>query len=214
MRNNLRVILITVALFLSGLLVGIWTQAVRPLPPPPFGPMSEFGGQSLPGFPGPPPGLPPWMQTSPNEPPPSPEEIRRRMAILEPQFEAFRKNVDAIEQQFKSSFEAILNPEQKHKFEVIKNRLANLPDLLPGCGPIMGPVFVSMVIYRPLLEHFTEDLGLDDKQQNQLKDLLIDRRNKLITLVDETPPPSFKLEKVIEPSGVKPPIPVASPSLR
>jgi hypothetical protein len=176
--------------------------------------MSEFGGQSLPGFPGPPPGLPPWMQTSPNEPPPSPEEIRRRMAILEPQFEAFRKNVDAIEQQFKSSFEAILNPEQRHKFEVINNRLANLPDLLPGCGPIMGPVFVSMVIYRPLLEHFTEDLGLDDKQQKQLKDLLIDRRNKLITLVDETPPPSFKLEKVIEPSGVKPPIPVASPSLR
>jgi Spy/CpxP family protein refolding chaperone len=123
------------------------------------------------------------------------------MAILEPQFEAFRKNVDAIEQQFRSSFEAILNPEQKHKFEVIKNRLANLPDLLPGCGPIIGPVFVSMVIYRPLLEHFTEALALDDKQQKQLKDLLIDRRNKLITLVDETPPPSFKLEKVVPPSG-------------
>jgi hypothetical protein len=59
----------------------------------------------------------------------------------------------------------------------------------------MGPVFVSMVIYRPLLEHFTEDLSLDDNQQKQLKDLLVDRRNKLITLVDETPPPSFKLEK-------------------
>ena len=201
MRNNLRVILITVALFLSGLLVGIWTQMVRPLPPPPFGPMSEFGGQSLPGFPGPPPGLPPWIQNSPSEPPPSPEEIRKRMAMLEPQVEAFRKSVDAIEQQFRSSFEAILNSEQKHKFDVIKARIANLPDVLPGCGRIIGPVFVSMVIYRPLVEHFTEDLGLDDKQQKQLKDLLIDRRNKLITLVDETPPPSFKLEKVMPPSG-------------
>lgn len=201
MRDSLRVILITVALFLAGLLVGIWTQKVRPLPPPPFGPMSEFGGQSLPGFQGPPAGLPPWMQNSPNVPPPNPEEIRRRMAILEPQFEAFRKNVDAIEQQFRSSFEAILNPEQKHRFGVIKARIANLPDLLPGCGPIMGPVFVSMVIYRPLLEHFTEDLGLDDKQQKQLRDLLIDRRNKLITLLDETPPPSFKLEKVMPPPG-------------
>ena len=88
MRDSLRVILITVALFLSGLLVGIWTQKVRPMPPPPFGPMSEFGGQSLPGFPGSAPALPPWMQTSPNLPPPSPEEIRRRMATLEPQFEA------------------------------------------------------------------------------------------------------------------------------
>jgi hypothetical protein len=58
-----------------------------------------------------------------------------------------------------------------------------------------------MVIYRPLLEHFTEDLGLDDKQQKQLKDLLIDRRTKLITLLDETPPPSFKLEKVMPLSG-------------
>ena len=199
MRDSLRVILITVALFLSGLLVGIWTQKVRPMPPPPFGPMSEFGGRSLPRFQGLPPALPPWMNTSPNMPPPSPEEIRRRMATLEPQFEAFRKNVDAIEQQFRSSFEAILNTEQKHKFEDIKNRIANLPDPLPGCGPIMGPVFVSMVIYRPLLEHFTEDLGLDDKQQKELKDLLNDRRNKLITLVDETPPPSFKLEKVMPP---------------
>jgi hypothetical protein len=201
MRDSLRVILITVALFLSGLLVGIWTQKVRPMPPPPFGPMSEFGGQSLPGFQGLALPLPPWMRNSPNMPPPSPEEIRKRMATLEPQFEAFRKNVDAIEQQFRSSFEAILDTEQKHKFEDIKKRIANLPDPLPGCGPIMGPVFVSMVIYRPLLEHFTEDLGLDDKQQKQLKDLLIDRRNKLITLLDETPPPSFKLEKVMPPLG-------------
>jgi hypothetical protein len=199
MRDNLRVILITVALFLSGLLVGIWTQKVRPMPPPPFGPMSEFGGQSLPGFPGPPPALPPWIQNSHNEPPPGAEEIRKRIAMLEPQVEAFRKSVDAIEQQFRSSFETILNSEQKRKFDVIKARIANLPDPLPGCGPIMGPVFVSMVIYRPLLEHFTEDLSLDDNQQKQLKDLLIDRRNKLITLVDETPPPSFKLEKVLPP---------------
>ncbi len=199
MRDNLRVILITVALFLSGLLVGIWTQKVRPIPPPPFGPMSEFGGQSISGFPGPPPGLPPWIRNSPNEPPPSPEEIRKRMAVLEPQVEAFRKSVDAIEQQFRSSFEAILNSEQKQKFDVIKARIANLPELLPGCGQIMGPVFVSMVIYRPLLDRFTEDLGLVDQQQKQLKDLLIDRRNKLIALVDETPPPSFKLEKVLPP---------------
>jgi hypothetical protein len=201
MKDGLRVILITVALFLSGLLVGIWTQKVRPMPPPPFGPMSEFGGQSLPRFRVLAPAPSPWIQTSPNLPPPSPEEIRRRMATLELQFEAFRKNVDAIEQQFRSSFEAILNAEQKHTFEDIKNRIANLPDPLPGCGPVMGPVFVSMVIYRPLLEHFTEDLALDDKQQKQLKDLLIDRRNKLIALVDETPPPSFKLEKVMPPWG-------------
>jgi hypothetical protein len=201
MRDSLWVILITVALFFSGLLVGIWTQKVRPMPPPPFGPMSEFGGQAFPGFPGPPPGLPRWVQSSPNEPPPSPGEIRRRMAVLEPQVEAFQKNVDAIEQQFRSSFEAILNADQKHKFEDIKNRIANLPDPLPGCGPIMGPVFVSMVIYRPLLEHFAEDLSLDDNQQKQLKDLLIDRRNRLITLVDETPPPSFKLENVMPPPG-------------
>ena len=64
----------------------------------------------------------------------------------------------------------------------------------------MGPIFVSMVIYRPTYEHLSEDLTLDQQQQHQLMDLLIERRNKLLALVDATPPPSFKLPDVVNPN--------------
>jgi hypothetical protein len=129
----------------------------------------------------------------------NPQELRKRLDLLIPQIADFQQRVDAIEQQFRTAFNAILTPDQKQKLDTITKRLASFPDPLPGCAPGMGPIFVSMVIYRPTYEHLSEDLTLDDKQQHQLMDLLIQRRNKLLALVDATPPPSFKLPDVVNP---------------
>ncbi len=203
MRGNVLIVLATVALFVAGLFVGVWTQRSRPVPPPPVGPMGEFGQAHHPGFAAAPaPRRAPWFvggTGAGGHRPVSPQEIRKQMAILMPQIADFQQKVDAIEQQFRTSFDAILTPEQKQKLDTITKRLASFPDPLPGCAPGMGPIFVSMVIYRPTFEHLSEDLTLDDQQQHQLMDLLSERRNKLLALVDATPPPSFKFHDMVNP---------------
>lgn len=202
MRGNVLVVLATVALFVAGLFVGVWTQRTRPLPPPPVGPMGEFGQANHPGFAAAPPTRrAPWFVGggSGGHQPVSPQEIRKQMTILMPQIADFQQKVDAIEQQFRTSFDAILTPDQKQKLDTITKRLASFPDPLPGCAPGMGPIFVSMVIYRPTFEHLSEDLTLDEKQRQQLMDLLTTRRNKLLALVDATPPPSFKFPDMVNP---------------
>jgi hypothetical protein len=165
--------------------------------------MGEFGQAHHPGFaPAPAPPRAPWFvggTGAGGHRPVSPQEIRKQMAILMPQIADFQQKVDAIEQQFRTSFDAILTPEQKQKLDTITKRLASFPDPLPGCAPGMGPIFVSMVIYRPTFEHLSEDLTLDDQQQHQLMDLLSERRNKLLALVDATPPPSFKFPDMVNP---------------
>ena len=199
MKDNLQVVLTTVVLFVAGLLVGIWSQHNKPLPPPPFPVMGEFRGFGPHVFGSAPP-PPPWvlgggMQGGP----PNPEMIRRGMATMVPQFENFQKQLASIEQEFKTSFEAILTPEQKQKLELVKQRLANFPHPLPGCGPEMGPIFVSTIIYKPLYDHLVEDLALTSDQQQKLKQLLLERRSKFLDMVDNTPPPTFKLGDMIPP---------------
>jgi len=126
------------------------------------------------------------------------------MAFLTPQITQFQQKLDTIEQNFRSSIAAILNPEQRQKLDTIKKRVANLPPPMPGCGAEMAPVFVSMVIYRPLYDRMSADLGLDEKQQQQLKQLLIARRNDLLVLVDNTPPPSFRFGEIVKPPSGSP----------
>ena len=208
MKENFQVALVTVLIFTAGLMVGVWTQRTRPLPPPPFGPMAEF---RLPGPDfryGPPLFL---SQTGASHGPPDPGEMRRRMAILMPQVEAFRSQVEKIEDDFRNALAAILSPDQLRKLEASGPR----PVYLPGPpGPVRpfdpptgaptqpwagnaNPMFVSIVIYRPLLERLSTVLGLNDRQRQQLRELLLARRTKLIALVDETPPPSLQLGYVV-----------------
>jgi hypothetical protein len=210
MRGNVLVVLATVTLFVAGLYVGVWTQRTRPIPPPPVGPMGEFGRAQHPGFSAaaqPP--RAPWFVGNgrAGRRPVSPQEIRKQMAILMPQIAAFQQKVDAIEQEFRTSFDAILTADQRRKLDLITKQLASFPDPLPGCAPGMGPIFVSMVIYRPTYEHLSEDLTLDDKQQHSLMVLLAERRNKLLALVDSTPPPSFKFPDMVNPDPAEEPRP-------
>ncbi len=206
MRGNLLVILATVALFAAGLFVGVWTQRSRPVPPPPVGVMGEF---QHPESAAPATRRAPWFVSGSGSGGRSinPQELRKKLDVFIPQIADFQQKVDAIEQQFKTAFDAILTSDQRQKLDTITKRLASFPDPLPGCAPGMGPIFVSMVIYRPTFEHLSEDLSLDEKQQHQLMDLLITRRNNLLALVDATPPPSFKFPDMVNPDPAEQPRP-------
>jgi hypothetical protein len=196
MKASLQVVISTIVLFVAGLMVGIWTQRSHALPPPPIGPMGEFEHFHNPGLGQP--VLPAWIgRPIHHRKTLSPEQISARLSRLTPEISAFQGKIDAIEQRFRNGLQSALRPDQQGKLEAIKRHLGELPNPMPGCGPEVGPVFISMVIYLPLYEHLTKDLGLDDQQQKKLKGLLTDRRDQLLALIDDTPPPSFRLPELV-----------------
>jgi hypothetical protein len=196
MKGSLLVVISTIVLFVAGLTVGMWTERSHALIPPPIGPMGVFDHFHDPGLGQP--QLPPWIgRTIHHRKTLSPEQLSERLNALTPEISAFQAKIDTIEEQFRNGLRDALRPEQQQKLETMKKRLAELPNPMPGCAPQMGPVFISMVIYRPLYEHMTDYLSLDDQQQKKLKELLTDRRNQLLALVDDTPPPSFALPELV-----------------
>jgi hypothetical protein len=204
MSERLQVVATTIVVFLLGLAVGIWTQRMRPMPPPPIRVMGEFGPPA-PGRFGPPP-PPPWMMGFGQGPPPGPGEVRIRVAALQPQIDAFRHSVETIEEGFRKQLDALLTSEQRSKLHELEAPMPMPPPPLPGCAGEMGNLFVPMIIYRPTLDRMTALLRLDPQQHDQLRKLMVDRRNRLLALIDETPPPSFKLGQMLSEGVV-----VASP---
>ena len=224
MSERLQVVATTVVVFLLGLGVGIWTQRMGAMPPPPIAPMGEFGPVIHGGF-GPPPPMP-WMLGFRHGPPIRPDQMRLRIEALEPQIAGFRRRVDAIEKDFRQQLDALMAPDQRRKLADLEASIPPVPArlslsvqgppfgipapplLLPGCAGEAGSLFVPMVIYRPALDRLTEVLHLNPQQQQQIKELMIERRNRLLSLVDETPPPSFKLNRMFtESAAVSPPAP-------
>ena len=199
MKGSLQIVFSTIILFAAGLMVGIWTQRSHALPPPPIGPMGEFEHFHNPALGRPAqPVLPAWIgRPIHHRKTLSPEQISARVSMLTPEISAFQGKIDAIEQRFRDGLQGALRPDQQGKLEAIEKHLGELPNPMPGCAPVMGPVFISMVIYRPLYERLTEDLSLDDLQQKKLKQLLTDRRDQLLALIDDTPPPSFRLPELV-----------------
>ena len=202
MNDRLQTIVITVALFLSGLLVGVWTQRSRPFPPPPIPLMGEFAGPRVLGesrhhhfhhF---------WHEGYFGRGDLSPEEMRRKLAALEPQIQAFKSNIAGIEGDFRKGFAAILTPAQKSKLEDLEARRHRHfgAGPMPGCAGELGAPLIPIVIYRPLLDRMTEMLALTPAQHDQLETLLMERRARFLKFVDDNPPPSFRLRELMSQS--------------
>lgn len=200
MNERLQTILVTVALFVSGLLVGVWTQRSRPFPPPPIPLMGEFAGPRVLGeshhhhahhfaY---------WMYRGAGDT--TPEEMRRRLAELEPHIKAFQANLENIESEFRRQFDAILTPTQKGELAAITARhhrhFHGGP--LPGCAGELGTPLIPIVIYRPLLDRMTARLELTSAQHDQLETLLVERRTRFLKFVDDNPPPSFHLREMMK----------------
>ncbi|MGC1678376.1 MAG: hypothetical protein WA740_12680 [Candidatus Binataceae bacterium] len=207
MSDRLQTIIITVVLFVSGLLIGVWTQRSRPFPPPPIPLMGEFQGPRVLGE------YPHhhshhWgREEFFGSGHMSPEEMRSKLAELEPRIKAFQANLANIESDFRKGFDAILTPAQKTKLDQISaghhHRSGDGP--MPGCAGELGTPLIPIVIYRPLLDRMTEMLTLTSAQHDQLETLLVERRTRFLKFIDDNPPPSFSLRYMISrgsaPSG-------------
>jgi hypothetical protein len=150
MKEQFHIVLITVGLFVSGLMMGIWTQKTRPIPPPPAPVLGEFGSLSSPQTMAgdyPPaiggtvgayapgigefaverfsPGYPAAMVT-----------VNRNIAELEPKIREFQGAVDSIEKEFRGKLDKLLTPEQQKTLASIEAEEA--PETA-GQGPLPPP---------------------------------------------------------------------------
>lgn len=176
MKENIHIVIITLVLFLAGMLTGIWTQKTKATPPPPLPFMGEFAK-------GPHGSMSPKM----------PEEVSNMKGQGEKQqsaIEGFEQKLTAIMTDARSKIETVLTPEQKTKFaEFQKDH--ELPRF--GGMPFRGfpePHFAGLFIYKPQIERLATELKLDDGQRARVDEILKARRQAIIDLLDSNPPPS------------------------
>jgi hypothetical protein len=123
MKEQFHIDLITVSLFVAGLLTGVWTQKTRPIPPPPAPVLGEFGTLGSPGIRAG--GYAPGMggfaieRFSPGHPA-AIVTMNRNMAELEPKIREFQGAVDSIEREFREKLDKLLTPEQREKLASIE----------------------------------------------------------------------------------------------
>ena len=60
--------------------------------------------------------------------------------------------------------------------------------------PVGGWLVMSMIVYQPSLEHLTSELKLDPAEQAAVKQLMVERRTDLLTLIDKSPPPTLGVD--------------------
>lgn len=180
MKNNIVIILITLAVFVGGLVMGIITQQHKkgsfqfPVPP-----MSEFANGH---------GQPDFLHTGHDRP-----DMEEHVKQVRAEIDAFAGKMDAIHEDFRKKVNTILKQEQKEKWNVLIDRRKNNKHFpMPMEPHRRGDMnFIGVIIYKPALERISADLNLDSAQKQQVEKFLRERREKTIELIDNTPPPSI-----------------------
>jgi len=226
MKEQFHIVLITIGLFVAGLLMGIWTQKTKPIPPPPAPVLGEFGAVPGPkittGWSSPEAGAFAIQRFSPGHAA-AIVSMNRNIAALEPKIAAFQSSVEAIEKEFREKLNKLLTPDQQKNLAMIEAEKAPisagpggplLPPLQSEIGvpppptgaegqplvigfpppfPTGGWLMMSMIIYQPSLDHLKRELKLNAEQQAGAHELMVERRTKLLALIDKSPPPTLGL---------------------
>jgi hypothetical protein len=151
MKEQFHIVLITAGLFVAGLLMGIWTQKTKPIPPPPAPVLGEFGAFQQ-----------PMVATDENGPAVggfaigrfSPGHsaaivtMNRDIAEMEPKIREFQSAMDAIEEEFRGKLDELLTPEQQKKLAAIEAQEA--PVSSGFGGPLPPPPEAEIERQSPL----------------------------------------------------------------
>jgi hypothetical protein len=197
MNKGFVVALATLIGFAAGTFAGSWVQRTQPIPAPPTGGvLGELRDAPFSSAP-----------ENPDTPKPSgqplPDDALRQMKV---EIDAFKKKVDPIKLEFRAQLEALLTPAQRERLKAMSEKPpAPKPDSNEKPDPAKGRGYriydgmdstITLVVIPFTLARLTEELGLSHAQRDAVHQLLIQRREKFLALVDSTPPPSFNLGKL------------------
>ncbi|MGH7996272.1 MAG: hypothetical protein ACREFX_07970 [Opitutaceae bacterium] len=186
------VALVTAVGFVAGLFAGIYFESHRPLPPPPVPFGAEFRHRGAARR---------WSGRIDRA------QLIARIREIQPQLEAFRRQLGEIDAQFSRDFDAVLNPEQRSEHaEQVRRHLSHRP---PSTGRPLTDDQISFMlrdesahtvlwdVVIPLrLDLLTREYKLTEAQQTQVRELLKQRRERFLALVDRSPPPSVWLSRL------------------
>jgi hypothetical protein len=206
MKDKIAIIFITLVVFLGGLITGVWTQKIRPSTPPRIPIFGEFLGNRF--------DMPAPSQEEM-------EKMEKEMEAVKPEMETYMKKISGIQDDFREKVRNVLREDQKPKWDTLvqkrkemesvlfprdqRNKGKSGPFFSRGENPMpmhepqfmagrhMDMDFMGIMIYKPILERLSKDLSLDSNQQTHIEKLLHERRQKIIELVDQTPPPSISM---------------------
>jgi hypothetical protein len=203
---------LTVVVFAIGYIAGLRTERSRPVPAPPTTLMGEFTSKAV---------TVPATATAakPNGPqaasarsPQNRAQLVAEIERLRPQIDSYRQRLDQIDAEFDGQLAAILTPEQRTHYAAGQKRRAErmakgLAEVAGGVKPLTDDEIdqlrqrsLSGVLWMvaPTMKHdsLVKDLKLDAEQQTKARELLKQRREKFLAIVDSTPPPSILLSRL------------------
>jgi hypothetical protein len=189
----------TICVFAAGVFAGMWIQRTQPVPPPPIGMLGEIRDVPIS------PASQPPSAAAPSKNRKDMPQLKAEIDRLKPDIEAFKKKLDPLKQEFRTKLEAQLTPEQQEKLKALSERFSggggkDESKENPGKRPSphrdgLDSLF-PIVLVPTTLERLTAELQLTEAQRPVIHELLLERRQKFLQLVDANPPPSLQLGKI------------------
>ena len=202
MKLRLLIAALTILVFAAGFGASVWTQYHCPLLSPPVSLLGEVRGRNV-------------DVRLPLNDASTIAQINAEIERIKPDIDAFRQKLDAINQDLHQKIDALLTPAQHEKFEAMhkhyverqaeraKSSLPTVESSPTGGSVLKLPFFsdpiegmTSAVVVPLTLDHLATELQLDDRQKAAVHQLLLERREKFLALIDSTPPPSIGLNRL------------------
>ena len=200
MKQRLLIALLTIAVLGAGFAAGRWAERTSCKVPPPPQLLSELAG-----------GKTAAKAAEPAAPRPDVAKIAAQLRQLGPEVEKFRLRMLEIDRELDRDIDAMLRPDQREVFHKIVKKYADLRAQEDAKWELPTPLTAEEIVnlqQKPLhkmlaivvvpmrLEWNVKDLNLDGAQKEQLRQVLVKRRDKFLALVDSSPPPSLMLSRL------------------
>lgn len=192
----------TIVILGAGYFAGVWTERHScKVPPPPQQLLGELSDKKA------------VAVAKQNAPAPASNAARlaNEIAKLAPEIENFRRRMEEIDREMDQEIAQILRPDQMKSFQTlidkgVANRAkesAEATKATPLTAQEIAEIqqrplykMLGIVVVPLRLDWNTRDLSLDEPQREQLRQILLRRREKFLALVDSSPPPSLTLSRL------------------